>query len=100
MHYKEDFAGALEAYENAIWALDKCTALVGVSQPCAVYGGAAQAAIMAGERETAMKHYGSFAQWVDYLDERVPDCAELEWNHEVMAWLRSELGEPPPTDAI
>ena len=55
---------------------------------------------MTGERETAMKHYASFAQWVDYLDETVGPCAELEWNRKVMAWLRNELGEPPPSEPL
>ena len=99
-YYKKDYVGALEAYENAIEALNGSAALYGVSNPCAIYGDASQAAVMAGEREAALKYYGTFAQWVEYLDKGVKSGPDLEWHHELLARLRKELGEPPPTEPL
>ncbi len=99
LYHRHDPKGALKAFQNALRAGVDGSFMVGSWQ---VYGGAAQAAIMAGNHEAAREYTQKLAEEVQLMQninerskggQREYGQTQLEWCNEVLNWLRSELGE-------
>jgi len=91
---QDNFQEALRAFERGISHLGQSAAMYGVSQPHALYYGAALAALRAGEVEKARGHYRQAVNEVSSLPRELEGNPLLTSYFDKIEVLRLELGEP------
>jgi len=91
---QDNFQEALHAFERGITHLGQSAAMYGVSQPHALYYGAALAALRAGEVEKARGHYRQAVNEVSSLPRELDENPLVTSYFDKLEMLRREIGEP------
>lgn len=95
LHHRRDYPAALEAFATAERAMRQSPALFGVAAPDRIYAGAAQAALLAGDRARARLYRDRLAAVVEELTRRGAASEQLREYRALLGELDARLADAP-----